>query len=142
MTKALAIAQPAPRQARGLLRLLLLAGGWTALVLGMLGVLLPVLPTAPFLLLAVACFSRSSKTMLERLYRLPFAGKYLRDWQEEGISPRMKWLALGALWLAAAAAVAVAKTLLMKTAVLAVAILASLHLLLVPVKRHRKEARR
>lgn len=133
---------PASRKARGAFRVLLLAAGWVALVLGVLGVILPVVPTAPFLLLAVACFSRSSDAMVELLYRLPLAGKYLRDWQEEGISPRMKWLALAALWFTALVAVlTVAKTLLLKSIVLAVAILTSLHFLLMPVKKKSGKSR-
>ncbi|HEX7046037.1 MAG TPA: YbaN family protein [Gammaproteobacteria bacterium] len=127
---------PRHRRARGLFRLLLLLAGWLALLLGLVGVILPILPTAPFLLLAVACFSRSSEAMLEWLYRLPLAGRYLRDWQEDGISPRTKWLALGALWITAIVTVAVAaKTLLLKVIVLAVAVLTSVHFLVMPVKK-------
>lgn len=134
---------PGRTRPRGLARLLLLVAGWVALLLGGIGVILPVLPTAPFLLLAVACFSRSSDAMVERIYRMPFAGKYLRDWQEDGISPRMKWAALGALWIAALATVlTVAKTVLLKSVVLAVAVLTSVHFLLMPVKKRSGNSRR
>lgn len=128
--------------ARGIGRALLLVAGWLSLALGAIGVILPVLPTAPFLLLAVACFARSSPAMVERIHRLPLAGKYLRDWQEEGISPRMKWAALAMLWLAAFVTLAVAaKTALVKIIVLAVAVLTSVHFLLMPVRRSRNETR-
>ncbi|HEX6928085.1 MAG TPA: YbaN family protein [Gammaproteobacteria bacterium] len=122
--------------ARGLWRMLLLVAGWTALVLGIFGVILPILPTAPFLLLAVACFSRSSPEMAARIHRLPLAGRYLRDWQEQGISPGMKWAALAALWVTAGWTLAVvAKTVLLKVTVLIVAVLTSVHFLVMPVRR-------
>lgn len=127
---------------RGLGRALLLVAGWIALALGLLGVILPLLPTAPFLLLAVACFTRSSPAMADWIYRLPLAGPYLRDWQEAGISPPMKWAALAMLWVTAFVTLAVAaKTVLLKTIVLLVAVLTSVHFLVMPVRRSSEEAR-
>lgn len=132
-SRANAIVLSDVRLAAGPLRIVLLAAGWLCLALGMLGVLLPILPAAPLLLLAVACFARSSPSMAERIYRMPVAGKYLRDWQDGGISPRMKWLALIMLWLTAAwTLVVLAKTALLKTVVLLITILASLHFLFMP----------
>lgn len=122
--------------ARGLLRGLLLIAGWISLLLGVIGIILPLLPTAPFLLLAIACFSRSSESMVRRIYALPMVGRYLRDWQEEGISPGMKWSALAALWITTLAGVVlVAKTVLVKSAMLVMAVLVSIHFLLMPVRR-------
>lgn len=130
----------APR-AHGLLRGLLLVAGWISLVLGVIGIILPLLPTAPFLLLAIACFSRSSESMVRRIYALPMVGRYLRDWQEEGISPGMKWFALAALWVTTLAGIVlVAKTMLVKTAMLIMAVLVSIHFLLMPMRRRRVRA--
>ncbi|WP_040691104.1 DUF454 family protein [Providencia burhodogranariea] len=67
--------------------------GWLAVVLAFLGVILPVLPTTPFLLLAAWCFSRSSPRFhYWLLYRSLFGG-YIRHWQTykalpKGIKPK------------------------------------------------------
>jgi uncharacterized membrane protein YbaN (DUF454 family) len=69
-------------------------GGLTALILGFLGVFLPILPTVPFLILATFCFSRSSPRLRDWLLTHRIYGPSIRAWQERGaISLRAKWLA-------------------------------------------------
>jgi len=74
-------------------RPILLAAGLLCLALGAVGLFLPLLPTTPFLLLAAACFSRSSRRMHAWLLGNRVFGPVLRDWEERGaISPRIKRL--------------------------------------------------
>lgn len=79
------------------------AGGCACVGVALVGTVLPLLPTTPFLLLAAWLFSKSSPQLRDRLYRHPRFGPLLRDWQEEGAIPiRAKVAALGALstsWL-------------------------------------------
>jgi uncharacterized membrane protein YbaN (DUF454 family) len=70
------------------LRVLLLAAGWLALALGFVGVFLPLLPTTPFLLLAAACFVRSSPHLHARMLAHPKLGPFLEQWRRERSIPR------------------------------------------------------
>jgi uncharacterized membrane protein YbaN (DUF454 family) len=63
---------------------LLLATGLVALVLAIAGAALPLLPTTPLLLLAAACFARSSERMHRWLLGSPAFGPILRDWEQRG----------------------------------------------------------
>ena len=55
--------------------------------LGFVGIFLPVLPTVPFLIVAVACFARSSPRMERWLLDHQAFGPMLRDWREKGAIP-------------------------------------------------------
>ena len=76
-------------------RHVLIAAGTGSLLLGILGAVLPVLPTTPFLILAVTCYSRSSPRLAHWLRTHPQMGPPLRAWQEDGaIGSRSKAMAV------------------------------------------------
>ena len=77
------------------MRVLWLALGWLSLTVGVTGVFVPIMPTVPFLLLAVRAFARSSPRLGARILRHPRFGPPLRAWRERGAIPaRAKLLAL------------------------------------------------
>jgi uncharacterized membrane protein YbaN (DUF454 family) len=78
----------------GLVRGLWLAAGVGALVLGAIGIVLPLLPTVPFVLLAAFCFSRGSRRWERWMLEHPKLGPIVRDWREHHAVPlRAKQLA-------------------------------------------------
>ncbi|MGH8176408.1 MAG: YbaN family protein [Steroidobacter sp.] len=65
-----------------------------ALVLGLIGVALPVAPTAPFLILAAWAAGKGWPALEERLLAHPVYGEHIRQWREHGaVARRAKWLA-------------------------------------------------
>ena len=81
------------------IRTLLLAIGWLSVILGIIGIFLPVLPTTPFLLLAAACFARSSRRFYLWLVEHPRLGPWVRDYLDgHGIPLKAKVYSIGLMW--------------------------------------------
>lgn len=79
-------------------RILLLCLGWAFVGLGLLGALLPVLPTTPFMLVALWCFARSSERFHGWLYNHALFGPPLQQWEQHRVIPvRAKVVALTAM---------------------------------------------
>jgi len=68
-------------------------------VLGAIGIALPVLPTTPFVLLAAACYAKGSERMHCWLMNNKYFGKYLRDYAEHrGMPMRAKIVSILFVW--------------------------------------------
>ena len=83
-----------------MLRSLLIVSGTVCVGLGMLGIFLPLLPTTPFLLLAAACYIRSSEKFYRWLIANRWFGRYIRNYREgRGVPLSTKVMAIGLLWI-------------------------------------------
>lgn len=66
------------------MRLAYLFVGILAVVLGVIGIFLPIMPTVPFMLLAAFCFARSNPEWERRILDHPRFGPPVRAWRERG----------------------------------------------------------
>ncbi|MFH2107951.1 MAG: YbaN family protein [Chrysiogenia bacterium] len=112
-------------------RLLLACCGIVAVALGAAGIFLPLLPTTPFLLLAAACFLRSSDRLYNWLITHKWFGRYIRQyWEHRAISRQTKVATLVLLWgTLAFSGLVVLDALWIRVVLLAVGAGVTLHLL-------------
>ncbi|WP_010529321.1 YbaN family protein [Lentibacillus jeotgali] len=82
-------------------KILLIIAGSISLGLGVLGIILPLLPTTPLLLLAAACYVRSSEKLYNWLITNKYFGSYIQNYRDgKGIPLKAKVIGVSLLWLA------------------------------------------
>lgn len=107
------------------------------MVLGVIGVVVPLLPTTPLLLLAACCYARSSPRLLQWLLNNRWCGEYIRNYREgKGIPLRQKMITLAILWLTIGyGALAVAEQWWLRGLLMGVAVVVTAHLLRVKTRK-------
>ena len=120
---------------------LLLVSPAVSLVLGFIGVILPLMPTAPFLVVAAACFAKTDPAMQHRMFRLPIVGRYLGDIASgKALPPVLQFLSILFVWASVLyASLVLVKSLWVKLALYLLGALATLHVLLMGRGRRRDE---
>ena len=105
--------------------------GSVSLVLGIMGVFLPVLPTTPFLLLAAAMYMRSSQRLYDWLMSHKHLGAYIRNFREHKALPlRVKVVSVTMVWATLLyCAIFVAKEWWMSAIFIAIATGVTVHIL-------------
>jgi len=111
--------------------------GAVSVVMGVIGIFVPIWPTTCFLLLAGWCFARSSERAERWLHENRLFGRYLRDYRERGIiSPRVRNASVSVLWVfITASALAVGGRIWVVLLLVTVAVAVTLHLFSLPTER-------
>ena len=82
-----------------ILKFFLIISGTVCLILGIIGVFIPLLPTTPFLLLSAAAYFRGSERLYNWLINHKYLGTYIRNFREHKAIPfRAKILSVSLLW--------------------------------------------
>jgi uncharacterized membrane protein YbaN (DUF454 family) len=114
-------------------RALFIVAGSLSLAVGALGIVVPLLPTTPFLILAALCYARGSVRCHRWLVTNPVFGRYLADYLGgRGVPWRVRASSLVFLWVAIALTVVfVAEALWLRLLLAAVAVGVSVHVVLI-----------
>lgn len=73
--------------------------GIVSIILGVIGIFVPGLPTTPFLLLSSWLFYKSSQKLHDRLHCSPWLGKYIRRYEtKQGVGVVSKLVSIGCMW--------------------------------------------
>jgi len=109
----------------------LITTGTFFLGLGIIGIFLPLLPTTPFLLLAAACYARSSKRFYNFLLNNKWLGNYIKNYRErKGIPLKIKILSISFLWIVIGySAIFVVHIFLGKIVIILIAVGVTIHIL-------------
>ncbi len=104
--------------------------GTVSLTIGVVGVVVPVLPTTPFLLLAAFCYARGSKRFHAWLIGAKVLGPYIRNYQEgKRMSTSAKLTTIVFLWMTMLATIALLDSdLIIKLLIAGVAVAVTAHI--------------
>jgi uncharacterized protein len=116
------------------LKALLIVCGTVCVALGVIGIFLPLMPTTVFLLMAAACYARSSERFYRKLVNHRWLGVYIRNSREgAGMRRRDKAVTLALLWLSIGATIVwTAHALWLRLLLLAIATGVTVHVARIP----------
>jgi uncharacterized membrane protein YbaN (DUF454 family) len=105
--------------------------------IGILGIFLPLLPTTIFLILASACFMKSSPRANEWLKSNKYLGPYVKNYQEKtGLTINLKIINIIILWISISiSAFYLTEELYLRLILAAIAVGVTIHLILIKTKK-------
>jgi uncharacterized protein len=82
------------------IKIILIIIGTLSIALGVVGIIVPLLPTTPLILLGAVCYVKSSESLYQKLIRNKWLGGYIKDFREnKGITKKNKAVSITMLWL-------------------------------------------
>ena len=113
------------------MKYILIILGSISLVLGVIGIFLPLLPTTPFLLLSAALYVRSSENLYNWLINQKYLGTYIRNFREHKAIPlHAKIISVTLVWVTLLyCAIIISENILLSIALLILASAVSWHIL-------------
>jgi len=129
--------KPQSAQLTGFYRYFYLISGILLVAIGVIGIFLPILPTTIFLILASACFIKSSPQANEWLRNHKILGMYIKNYQDKsGLTIKSKIINIIFLWMMiSVSALFFTELMYIKLLLLAIAIGVTIHLLMVKTKK-------
>lgn len=114
-----------------------LVSGVLLVIIGVIGIFLPVLPTTIFLILASACFVKSSPRANEWLRNHKILGMYIKNYQDKsGLTIKTKILNIAFLWvMILSSAFLFTEDFYIRLLLLAIALGVTIHLLMIKTKK-------
>ena len=107
------------------------------MVLGVIGIFLPVLPTTPFVLAAAFCFA-SNPVMYARIRDSPYFGEYFRAYKEGGtVSRRTRVKAIAMVWIVMVVSIVLLDIPWLRLLLLIICAVVTLHLLTIGREKKR-----
>lgn len=111
-------------------KILLITAGLLSLTTGAAGIFLPILPTTPFMLLAAACFLKSSESLYKWLTGHKIFGKYIENYiKYRAVSIKSKIFSIATLWIVISLSILSIEKYAIKGLLFLIAIAVTLHLL-------------
>ena len=122
------------------IKLILIIAGTFLIGLGILGIFLPLLPTTPLLLLAAACYARSSRRFYDWLLNNKWFGNYIKNYLEgKGVPLKVKVLSISLLWVAILfSAIFLVSILLVRIILVLIAIGVTIHIISIRTLKNNK----
>ena len=121
-------------------RYFLIIAGTIFLGIGIIGIFLPILPTTPFLLLAAACYVRSSKRFYDWIVNNKWIGTYIKNYREgRGVPLKVKVFTISLLWITILASVFfIISNFLIEIILIMIAIGVTIHILTIKTFKKKK----